>query len=161
MSQIIIGKLIRCVALALPVFLLSVQPMLASENNSVSSPGVQKQQPAPENVLRVTVSKPDELKPANNTFVQPQAGNRNYVYFNLVNRSSVIFTELYMRPSGTSTLIYFNFIGGNLIPGEIQTVTLTNYNTCYYDILVRNSNGDQIVDDGINFCKINNYILND
>lgn len=159
MSKSFICNLTRCAALVLPVFLLSAQPILAFEGESVNSPGINKQQPAPENVLRITISKPNKFKPANNKLVLPQSGNRNYVYFNLNNRSSFIFTELYIRPSGTSTWISFNFVDGAIVPGETQIVTLVDNNTCYYDIFVRNSDGIYIEDYNRNFCSIGNYSL--
>ena len=160
MSQSYIRNLTCCAALVLPLFLLSAQPMLASEANSVNSSKIKKQQPAPENVLKVFISKPNDSKPDNDKLVQPQAGNRNYVYFNIVNRSSITFTELYLRISGTSRWTYFNFVGESLEPGAIQTIQLTGNDTCRYDILLRNSYGDGIRNDNVNFCRIDNYNIN-
>jgi hypothetical protein len=159
MSQSFIRNLTRCAVLVLPLFLLSAQPMLASEANSVNSSSLKKQQPAPTNVLEVIISKPDKSKPGDGKLVQPQSGNRNYVFFNIVNRSSTTFTETYMRPSGTSTWIYFSFIGGSLVPGETQTARIRGQNTCYYDILIRNSYGDEHENYAINFCRFANYII--
>jgi hypothetical protein len=158
MSQNFIRNWIGCVALALPMFLLSAHPILASEGTTVNSAGEKNAEP--ENISRAIISKPDKLKPADNKFVQPQSVNTAYVYFNLNNGTSIIFTELSIRPSGSSTWPYFQLLGGSIVPNESQLITLVDYNTCYYDILLKNRSGRiEYHNFGVNFCDVRNYNL--
>ena len=199
MSKSFICNLTRCAALVLPVFLLSAQPILASEGESVNSPVRTKQQSIFESSLGVTVSKPSKEQGArlcvqtkktnpqssqsgvqgeqacqtilktkpqgsqptteNNNLVQPQSGRRGFVYFNLINRTSVSLVRLFVEGSGSEQPIEVNLLGGYLLPGEIQRITVTGYNTCYYNLGLIYADEDSYIRTNVNLCSIQNYIL--
>ncbi len=160
MSQSFIRNWIGCVALVLPVFLLSAHPLLASEGKTVNSSGEKNAEP--ENISRAIISKPDKLKPADNKFVQPQSVNPAYLYFNLNNGISIVFTELSIRPSGSPTWSYVELLGGSIVPNESQVVRSVYHHTCYYDIRLKIRSGRiEYHNFGVNFCDVSNYNLLD
>lgn len=101
---------------------------------------------------------PTNVKPTNNNLVQPLAGRRGNVFFNLINLTSVRLIGLFIRPSGSDQVVEVNLVGGDLIPGETQRITI-RYNTCFYDIGFAFADGENIVRNNANLCSIGNYYL--
>jgi hypothetical protein len=192
MSQHLIRKLTNCAALVLPLFLLSVQPTLASENEGASNTRTTTQQSIFTNALRVTVSKPsnkqgvapcmketdttcqriqkdrpqssqsttqNSLKPADNNLLQLQSGRPGNVFFNLINRTSVTLIGLFIQASGTDQPIEINLFGGDLVPGEIQRISVRGPRTCFYDLGLVYADGDSYVVTNVNLCGIRDYVL--
>ncbi|NJL10598.1 MAG: hypothetical protein HC908_11720 [Calothrix sp. SM1_7_51] len=192
MSLSLIRNLTSCAALVLPLFLLSVQPTLASENKDASNTRTTTQQSMFTNSLRITVSKPineqgaglcmketdttcqriqktrpqnsqsttrNSTKPAENNLVELQSGRPGNVFFNLINGTSVTLIGLFIQASGSNQPVEINLFGGDLVPGEVQRISVRGVRTCFYDLGFAYADGDSHIATNVNLCSMRNYTL--